>query len=135
MRGVKRGCGVERGFGVGAHLPMHGVAVGVRVGVGVAVAVGVAVGVGVGVGDAQGTSPIKLPNAIGPVPTATVSITVLSEVSITQTLLPTSDGTYTRVPSGFTATPYGLLPTATVATTVLLEVSITRTVPSGRFVT
>ena len=116
-----------------------GVAVAVAVGVDVTVAVGVAVAVGVevgvGVGDAQGTLPIKLPNAIGPVPTATVPITVLLEVSITQTLLPTSLGTYTRVPSGFAATPYGLLPTATVATTVLLEVSITRTVPSGRFVT
>ena len=52
-----RGAGVERGLGVGAHLPVHGVGVGVGVGVAVAVAVGgtVALAVGVGLGVPTGT--------------------------------------------------------------------------------
>ena len=49
---------------------------------------------------------MKLPNATGPSPTLTVPITVLLEVSITQTLLSTSFGHIHRgVPSGFSATP------------------------------
>ena len=76
------GVGVEVGVAVT-------VAVGVDVTVAVGVDVGVAVAVGVtdGVGEAQGTVPMKLPNATGPFPTPTVRITVLLEVSITETLL------------------------------------------------
>jgi hypothetical protein len=54
--GFGRTCGVERGLGVGEHLPVHGVGVGVGVGdaVGVGVAVVVAVAVAVAVGKAVG---------------------------------------------------------------------------------
>ena len=44
---VGRGLGVERGLGVGEHLPTHGVGVGVAVGVTVGVGVGVGVPLGV----------------------------------------------------------------------------------------
>jgi hypothetical protein len=82
------GVGVEAGVVVT-------VAVGVDVTVAVGVDVGVAVAVGVtdGVGEAQGTIPMKLPNPSGSVPTLTISITVLLEVSITETLLSASVGT------------------------------------------
>src|SRR5437870_2954931 len=77
---VGRGCGVGRGLGV-----TPGVAVAVAVGVGVGVAV--AVGVTVGVGEAQGSVAINSPNATGPLSPVTVSITVLLEVSMTETVL------------------------------------------------
>lgn len=76
-----------------------GVAVAVAIGVDVAVVVGVAVGVGSAVQQScyrhhrRRTVPIKLPNPSGSVPTLTVSITVLLEVSITETLLSASVGT------------------------------------------
>jgi hypothetical protein len=57
----------------------------VTVGVGVGVAEGVADGVGVG--PPHGTAPTKLPNGLGSFPTATVSTTILVDVSMTETLL------------------------------------------------
>src|SRR5207245_155989 len=68
----------------------------------------------------------------GRIPTATVAITVLVAVLITETLFVPSLATYARVPSGVTATKAGLAPApiGTVATTVLVAVLMTETVLS-----
>ena len=47
---------------------------------------GAGVGVGVAVGDGQGTAAIKLPIALGDIPTGTVATTVLLVASITETV-------------------------------------------------
>jgi hypothetical protein len=73
--------GVAVGVGV-----IVGVAVGVTVGVGVSVAEGLGVGVGVGTEHCCRAA-MKLPNGLGSFPTATVSTTVLVEVSMIETSL------------------------------------------------
>src|SRR5262245_9733212 len=67
--------------------------------------------------------------------TITVSTSVLFVVSMIETVLLSRLVTYTREPSGFTATPSGAVPTSTVAITVLLNVSRTETVSSPLFAT
>src|SRR5205823_5704021 len=64
---------------------------------------------------------------MGAVPTCTVAITVFVAVLITDTVLSHLFATYTRDPSGVTATPMGRLPTATVSHTVFVEMSRTDT--------
>src|SRR5438309_1146046 len=71
---------------------------------------------------------MKLPKATGPCPTGTVATTVFVAVPITDMELSLLFATYTRDPSGLTATPRGLGPSGTMATTVFVAVAITDTV-------
>src|SRR5688572_24868385 len=75
-----------------------------------------------------GAGPMNWPKARGKFATGTVSSTVFVTVSITETVWLSKFGTYTREPSGVTATPDGFRPTATVVTTIFETVSMTETV-------
>ena len=72
--------------------------------------------------------PMNWPKELGLVPTATVAMTVLVAVLITETLLLPRFGIYTLAPLGVTATPIGKVPTVTVAITVFVAVLIAETV-------
>src|SRR6266496_6538220 len=62
-------------------------------------------------------------------PTGIVAITMMGEVSMTETVLESEFVTYALLPSGVNATRSGPLPTVSVAVTVLEAVSIKETVP------
>jgi hypothetical protein len=70
---------------------------------------------------------MNFPKARGLLPTATVAVTVLVAVLMTETVLLLEFATYILVPSGVIPTPNGSSPTAIVAVTALLAVSITET--------
>ena len=71
----------------------------------------------------------------GEVPTGIVSITLLFEPSITDTLLGLTLLTYMLPLAESYATPEGLTPTGIVATTVLVRLFITDTVFDRKFAT
>lgn len=94
--------------------------------------VGIAAG---GAGDGSGVVPAAMnwPREVGQLPTATVAVTPLLAVSMTETVSLPAFATYTRLPSGLTATPMGPAPTNTVAVTLLLAMSMTETALSLEF--
>ena len=60
-------------------------------------------------------------------------MTVLVELSITETLASEKFATYVYVPPTWTVTPIGLVPTEMLPVTVLLVVSNTETLPLPKF--
>ncbi|MEX0805369.1 MAG: hypothetical protein WD688_18935 [Candidatus Binatia bacterium] len=91
---------------------------------------------GVGVTDKTGdddgggktSGPMNCPIEKGEVPTCTAPTTAFVAVSITETVLLSQFATYTRLPSGCTATPRGRFPTITVFMRIFVAVAKTETV-------
>src|SRR2546427_4436080 len=88
---------------------------------------------GAGWGQRAVTTPMNWPRPTGVLPTATVAVTALVAVSITDTSWSAALATKTRAPAGSTATPKGFRPTRTRPTRRWLAASRTDTTSSFTF--